>query len=152
MILCPTCFKDNDAQATQCMTCGGSLSGITREMNDETIRKKRHRDRMRGNMITGAILCFGLPTLFGIPLSLLPGALIQNLIFGVVFGVPLGYLVNTYARSVAGGAAIGCAIGVVYCGLIMLLFTHQVDMGAIFLGVMTGLLPGAIMGWHVALE
>jgi len=149
MISCPKCFTNNQKDVPRCISCGTSLVGITEEQNQETIRRFRQRNRLRSHMITGAILCFGLPTVFGFPSSLLPTQLLINVIFGVVFGVPLGYLVSKYASSVVGGAAIGCCVGIVYTALQMLIFYHDLSWIAILIGIGTGIVPGGIMGWHV---
>jgi len=149
MISCPKCFTLNQKDIPRCATCGTSLIGISEEQNQETIHRFRLRNRLRGHMLTGAILCFGLPTVFGLPSSLFPTQLLINAVFGIAFGVPLGLLVSKYANSITGGAAIGCGIGIVYAALQMLIFNHQLSWMAILVGIGTGIVPGGIMGWHV---
>jgi hypothetical protein len=152
MILCPTCYRNNVDREQRCVQCGASLIGITDEQNKQSVRRMRCRNRLRGNMVTGFIICFGLQTFFGIPESVLPGSIILNAIFAAIFGIPLGYLVTSYAKSVVGGAAIGCGIGIVYAAVIALVVTHHFTGSAVIIGISTGLIPGAIMGLHVAME
>jgi hypothetical protein len=95
-------------------------------------------------MTTGVILCFGLPTLFGLPSSLLPGEIFTNLLYGVVIGAPLGYCVSQFADSTLGGAAIGCGIGIFYCIVTMALAGGPVTVGAVLLGIGTGILPAPL--------
>lgn len=146
MIPCPICLTIHKDQEAFCRSCGRSLTGIGDQENRDNIMRWRERNRRRSHMITGAILCFGLPTLLGLPLSLLPLVLLENLLFGIVFGVPLGWLVSRFADSAWSGALIGCGVGVVYVivtGVILGTGTSLMS------GLALGLLPGAIMGFHV---
>lgn len=152
MLICTSCWSTNPDKASRCEKCRTSLLGITAAQNSENVGAWRERRRRRSHMITGIILCFGLPTLFGLPSSLLPGGILTNLLYGVVFGAPLGYCVSRFADSTLGGAAIGCGIGIFYCIVTMALAGGPVTVGAVLLGIGTGILPGAIMGMHVSLD
>lgn len=152
MIICPKCFKDNGDKDVRCSKCGASLLHITEAQNKENIFKWRDKQRFKNHMITGAILCFGLPTLFGLPMSILPVELLYNALFGILFGVPLGYCVSRFADSLWGGAIIGCGVGIAYCAVTSLCFGGTVDITSILFGIGTGLIPGAIMGLHVELD
>jgi hypothetical protein len=152
MLVCTSCWSPSSDTATRCETCGASLLGITAAQNSEHVRSWRERRRRRSHMITGIILCFGLPTLFGLPSTLMPGEILKSLVFGVVFGAPLGYCVSRFADSTLGGAAIGCGIGILYCIVTMTLAGAPVTVVTVLLGIGTGLLPGAIMGLHVSLD
>lgn len=152
MIICPSCSASNGDKEPRCSKCGASLLGINESQNKENIRIWRGKQRTRGHILTGVILCFGLPTLFGFPSSLMPMEILRNLFFAILFGAPLGYCVSRFADSVIGGAAIGCGIGIVYCIVTMALSGGPVTIGAILMGIGTGLLPGAIMGLHVSMD
>ncbi len=152
MIICPKCFTDHADKDARCSKCGASILGITDAANKENIRTWRAKRRLRSHMLTGFILCFVLPTLIGLPSSLFPKEIFFNLITGALFGVPLGYFVSKYARTTLGGAAIGCGIGIVYCIVVMFISGSPVTMGAVLMGVGTGILPGAIMGMHVSMD
>ena len=152
MIICPKCFTDNGNKDTHCRKCGRSILGISEAENQENIWKWRHKARLKGHMVTGVILCFGLPTLFGLPSSLLPDRIFLNLVFGFVFGIPLGYLVSNYAESIVGGAAIGSVIGIVYCVVTMIIFGRSPTISSVLMGIGTGIVPGGIMGLHVEMD
>lgn len=152
MLICTSCWSTNSDKVPRCEQCGMSLLGITAAQNSENVARWRERRRRRSHMLTGIILCFGLPTLFGLPTSLMPTELLANLLYGLVFGVPLGYCVSRFADSTLGGAAIGCGIGIIYCVVTMLLAGGPVTAVAILMGIGTGVLPGAIMGMHVSLD
>lgn len=152
MRICTACWTANRDTGSRCERCSASLMAMTEAQNAENIRRWRERRRIRSHIITGVILCFGLPTLFGLPGSLLPTEILWNLAFAVVFGVPLGYCVSRFAESMLGGAVVGACIGIVYCAISMLLAGGPVTLGAILLGIGMGVIPGAIMGLHVSLD
>jgi hypothetical protein len=149
MIICPKCYFANADKDARCTKCGASIAGIPDQENKDRIVEWRDRTRRKNHMITGAILCFGLPTVFGLPSSLAPTNLLANVIFGLAFGVPLGYLVSRYATTMIGGALIGCLIGIAYCTAIMLFMGGHVTLIAVLIGISTGAVPGGIMGYHV---
>ncbi|MFM2090667.1 MAG: hypothetical protein RLZZ127_1156 [Planctomycetota bacterium] len=126
-----------------------SLLGQTPAAAAETARRIRASRRLRGHLIAGVLLCFGLPTLFGLPFSLLPASLVANLVFGVVFGLPLAWMVSRMARTTLGGALIGCGLGVALCTVQTAFMQVPFSLGTVLAGLATGILPGAIMGWHV---
>ena len=134
----------------RCAACGLSLVAVTAAEEAATATRIRRARRNRGHMLTGAILCVALPTLMGLPISLLPSQLLANLVFGVLFGVPLGWAVSRFASSMLGGAAIGALVGIAYVGTWSLLAEGGLGLSEVLVGIATGLLPGAIMGWHVA--
>lgn len=152
MFICPKCSSHNNEKDVRCGKCGASMLGITDSVNKENAFKLRDKKRLQGHMLTGAILCFSLPTLFGLPLSLMPLDIATNGIFAVIFGVPLGYLVSKFATTTLGGAAIGCGIGVAYCVCFTLFSGNPVTMSSVLMGIGTGMLPGAIMGLHVSMD
>lgn len=153
MIICPRCSRIHGDQDGRCIACGASLLGITPDQTQEQARRLRAKRRLQGHLLTGAILCFALPTLIGLPFSLRPLQLASNLLFGAVFGVPLGYLVSAYARTAVGGALIGCGVGLVYCAVGMLLVGMPFSITALLAGmIIIGVVPGAIMGWHVGMD
>ncbi len=149
MIICPKCFFANADRGARCTKCSASIAGISDQENKGRIVEWRERNRRRGHMITGAILCFGLPTVFGLPSSLAPSDLLANALFGLAFGVPLGYLVSRYATTMIGGAFVGCLIGIAYCTAIVLFTGGHVTVIAVLMGISTGIIPGGIMGYHV---
>lgn len=152
MLICPTCNALYKDRQPRCARCGASLLGIDEAANADAVRRWRDRQRLRGHLLTGVLLCFGLPTLFGLPGSLLPGALLGNLLFGVLFGVPLAWGVSRFAGSTLGGAAVGCVVGFAYCLATFLCAGAPVTMATVLMGIGTGLLPGAIMGMHVGMD
>jgi len=152
MIICPKCLTDNGNKDSRCRKCRASILGISEAENQENIWKWRRKKRLKEHTVTGVILCFGLPTLFGLPSSLLPDRIFFNLVFGFVFGIPLGYLVSKYAESMIGGAAIGCVIGIVYCVITMIILGGSATILSVLLGISIGIVPGGIMGWHVEMD
>jgi hypothetical protein len=119
----------------------------------EAARARRLAHRLRSHALAGFILCFALRTVFGLPGSLLPGELFGNLLGAIIFGIPLGYLVSRSGGGVAKGAAIGCVIGIAYAFCVLSWYGfHHVGLFAIASGISSGLLPGALIGWHVDLD
>lgn len=153
MIICPDCLTVNKNKAVVCSKCGISIENIPEKVNQENLWRYRMKHRLRSHMLTGFILCFGIPTILNlISLTLTPYAIFLNLIFGVIFGVPLGNLVSRFAENIWSGMAIGLVIGILYYLLFWLIQGGQFDIASAFIGITVCIFPGAIMGYHVGMD
>lgn len=149
---CPQCRTDNPPGLQRCRLCAASLIGITDAAARETERAQRRRRRFKSHAITGFLLCFGLATAFGFPVSFVPSHMAMNALFGLLFGVPLGIAVSHFARSTEGGALVGFIMGTGYVAILMVFSGVGLSFGAVIGGLIYGLLPGAVMGMHVGMD
>lgn len=149
MIICPKCLSVNKNKDQKCTKCGVSIDNISEKENRENLWRYRLKHRLRSHMLTGFLLCAGLPILLDlITINFTFTAFIVHIIFGFIFGVPLGYLVSRFSESIIGGVAIGCSLGLTYYLLVWLIFGGPFSVIAAFSAVVSCIIPGGIMGLH----
>jgi predicted nucleic acid-binding Zn ribbon protein len=127
MPLCSTCQRLNPAGVHHCLQCGSALRLTNVVAQAEDSWRLRARERRRNHAITGMLL---------IALQ------------AVILGAPLGWLVSAAGGGLLIGAAIGAGFSLVLA-LIGWVFGSGSLLSAVLIGMGSGLLPGAIMGWHV---
>ncbi|MEW6026172.1 MAG: zinc ribbon domain-containing protein [Planctomycetota bacterium] len=124
--------------------------------------RERRRYKMRDHGITGIITFFILNTLAGLPGSLLHWNLVINAVLSAIFGFPVGYLISRWGGGVARGVLISAGFFTV---LLLITSAPSVLRGNLTLnvfglwigltllrGLIMGIIPGAIIGYHVKLS
>ncbi|MEW6743508.1 MAG: hypothetical protein AB1486_12195 [Planctomycetota bacterium] len=181
-VSCKACGYTNAAQAVVCGLCGELLVEKVVTTNDEPrdeaptprpeLLQDKHQERLeqeasarrrrtrelRGYAITGALTFSVLSGL----LSLIGGVghlgWERTLIVGFIVGLPIGYLVGRLGGGPVKGAVIS---SLAFAGLEVTLVTpglmdgslHGSDLlVAVLSGVAVGIVPGAIIGWHVEMN
>lgn len=127
-----------------------NVDDLRRELQDDATLKAledeaRIRHRRRLHAFAGAVTFFALLFLAGLPDSLLPANLLVNALISAGAGLPLGYLISRFNAGPVKGALISAAFFLVL-GAILAGGAQAVLWGAL------GLLPGALIGWHVELD
>jgi predicted nucleic acid-binding Zn ribbon protein len=148
MPLCSTCQCLISALHHHCPQCGATQRVRDAAVEAEDSWRVRARERRRNHAITGMLLIAILQLLFGLPHSLFPTSLLLIAVQSVLIGAPLGWLVSVAGGGVPSGAAIGAGFGLILA-VIGGIFGGGSVLAAGLLGFASGLLPGAIMGWHV---
>lgn len=128
-----------------------------RAAEEEQLRlaKMRRKDNLRGYAFAGAATFAILSILFGLPSSLHPLNLIVILISSTIVGAPIGYLIGRAGGGMLKGAVISSgAFAVLQLINTLPLLSKGVDVGAllfsaVFYGILVGVIPGVILGWHV---
>ncbi|MBI5777853.1 MAG: hypothetical protein HZA49_00155 [Planctomycetes bacterium] len=124
--------------------------------------KERRRYKMRDHGITGIITFFILNTLAGLPGSLLPWNLVLNAVLSAIFGFPVGYLISRWGGGIGRGVLISWGF---FALLLLVVSAPSVLSGNLTLnvfglwigitllkGLIMGIIPGAIIGYHVMLS
>lgn len=163
MLACRSCGATNAATVRFCAKCGTSLAGagaaaVLQDARDAAVmadlaEKDRLKRRRLAHAFAGAATFFGVLTLFGLPGSLMPTALLTNVLVGAVVGSPIGWLISRWNAGPLRGALISAGT----------LFLVRAAIGWIagegsavwlpaFVAGLGGLVPGALIGYHVELD
>ena len=133
-----------------------------KEAERERKSKEYRRYKMRDHGITGIITFFILNLLIGLPGSLFPLQLLLNAVLSAIFGFPVGYLISRWG----GGIGRGVLISSGFFALLLLVtsapsfFSGNITWNVFGLwigitllkGLILGIIPGAIIGYHVHLS
>jgi hypothetical protein len=163
MLECRSCGATNAGTVRFCAKCGTSLAGAgvapaLQDARDEDVisdlaRRDRLRRRRLSHAFAGAATFFGVLTLFGLPGSLMPTALLTHALVGAVIGSPIGWLISRLNAGPIQGALLSA-------GTLFLVRAvtgwiggegSSVWLGA-FVAGLGGLVPGALIGYHVELD
>jgi len=133
-----------------------------REAEGERKAKEYRRYKMKEHGITGIITFFILNTLVGLPGSLLPWQLLFNAVLSAIFGFPVGYLISRWGGGIGRGILISSGF---FALLLLVVSAPSVLSGNLTLnvfglwigitllkGLIMGIIPGAIIGYHVKLS
>lgn len=125
------------------------------EEEQHRLAEMRRKDNLKGYAFAGAATFAGLSILFGLPQSLFPLNLIVILISSMIVGAPIGYLIGRAGGGMLKGAVISSgAFAVLQLVNSIPLLLKGADGGAVlfsavFYGILVGVIPGVILGWHV---
>lgn len=171
---CPNCGYEQKDDATACICCKKPFpSYITGRINTQAgnsplptsmaakrerkqeLRKKRQRDKRNSHAITGALTFAVLAIALDFPNSLAPLKLLVILPFSAIFGLPLGYFISMRGGGAVQGALLASgAFALLWLTISLPAILQSSDpflivLNDIFFGLLCGLLPGAIIGFHV---
>ncbi len=134
---------------------------LNREQRMTELRKEREFKarlwrRWLGHGVTGIILCFGINLVGGLPGSIHPLSLILNAMGATVFGFPLGFCVSRFNAGLFKGVLIGALFGGFYMLPLVLIVAVAggggFGMFVFVLGMLSGVIPGGLLGWHVDMD
>jgi hypothetical protein len=157
MQACIACRASNAEGLVACARCGGALAPALEQRDDVLLREvesaQRTRRTRRLHALAGAMTFFLLNLLLGFPESLLPGALAANALTSTAFGLPIGWFISRQRAGPVQGALISAGTFIAVRLLLGLLEGKGGDalLPALMWGL-SGLIPGALIGYHVELD
>lgn len=148
MPLCSACQRLTPAGAHHCPSCGAAQRPQDVVAQAEHSSRIRDRERPLRYALTCVLVMLIVQVVFRLPQSLSSITLRSIAFQALLLGTPLGWLVSVAGGGLMTGAAIGAGFGVVLA-IIVGIFGDASLQSAAVLGISSGLLPGAIMGWHM---
>lgn len=147
MMICPSCAAEVLVSQPRCPSCGFSLIHVRATVD---VAEDRHAQTRRKRWIEHGVV--GIVTVLIISTLFSPLDLLWNALGAVLTGFPMGYLISRFEAGRMLGTLIGALVCATVFQVLVLLQGGGLTGMSLLVGLLSGAIPGFIIGMHCELD